>query len=404
MVARIDTDSALRISQLMFCIIYVLLSMLPKHGYAAEADTTLVREWSVKIENCFAQKLTNLSLADPRFPIEPSGFAKMFIFEQVTKALPQAAALEDWEQLAATPVETFCEKRLMEPYKDAYLKGLKDLQNTTKGSLAPLGTGKIESSSIFVELTHNNLTSHTKGHFDITKEVLQKYSKDFVFSTQAIALMSSASQMPDLYAWQDERFHAHTNEYAEGDASDRALKIKESKDRFVKLLAELLTKAQTSASVFDDAEAIFQLGVACHLVQDLVYHRGMTLRQHAGLSYYVMQNPDFPGGAVGESRWNEATEMTRKVLLRARALLGEGVWQRLLNWTPNAYFNFQKVTKIIFIRGEDIGLGPLIEYYLMINPYVSGSRSATELMDNGCASPSGLACWRPSMVIADILE
>jgi len=47
--------------------------------------------------------------------------------------------------------------------------------------------------------------------------------------------------------------------------------------------------------------ALFWIGVGCHAIQDLVYHRGMTLSQHAGLSFVLKDSdPDAPKGKLRE--------------------------------------------------------------------------------------------------------
>lgn len=325
----------------------------------------------------------------------------MFIYEQITNALPVSQA-EHWSDVIGGSIESFCDKQVG-VYKDAYLKSLLALDKEIGAHLAPPGTGKIESSSAFVQFTSNAFSSHNRGHWDLTREAVGE-APDLAFSKDALALISSASQAPDLFKWSDERFHAHTDEYRNADAADRAAKLESGKERFRKLLASLLERVrQKSATGLDDAEALFLLGAAAHLVQDLVYHRGMTLRQHAGLAYYAKRNPDYPEGTLAKERWREAVALSRRVVFRTGELVGAPAWRRMQGWTVQPSVNIRALGERVFGR-EDIGVPALIDYYLMMVPYATGSRDRDELTDHGCNADKGLACWEPETLVNEALQ
>lgn len=371
---------------------------------AESTEATSIKKWSLEVGDCFAGELLRLQRSDPKLPVEVSGFAKGFVYEQIVGALSPQNTPTAWEKLAATPARIFCTETVVPAYLAAYRKGLEEVGRETKGSLAGLGTGAIESSSPFVQFGQNHFGVHTRGHYDITVAALDGLPSGFTVSSQATKLLASASQTPDLYRWSNETFHAHTSEFADGDANDRAKQLAESKKRYVVLIGNLLTQFQSSVRVRDDAEALFQLGVTAHLVQDLIYHRGMTLRQHAGLSYFLKKNPDFPVEPLGQRRWDEAVQQTKRLFRYAIGKVGEAEWRRLLTWNPSPDFEFAALAKKMFVKDQDIGVAALVDYYLLISPYIEGTRSKDELQDTGCAPDRGLACWDPTAVLATVFE
>ena len=365
------------------------------------ADPGVIREWSQKVESCFERELARQRHDDVRLPDQVTGFARMFVYEQIINALPAENLPGKWDALIGSPPEQFCTTKVIPAYLGAYRGAYEDMRRKASGSLAGLGTGSIESNSIFVEYTQNHFGVHAKGHYDITMATLQGAGTGS--PSAAMKLMASATQTPDLYRWSNETYHAHTSEFIDGDAADRARQLALSRERFVDLLRSILAKFKASVGVKDDAEALFELGVAAHLVQDLVYHRGMTLRQHAGLSYYLRTNPDFPEGAVEKQRWDEAVALTHRLFDDARASVGDDAWKRLMAWTPYGEFDFHAVALKIYVKDQDIGVGPLMDYYLMILPYVAHTRSVDELQDTHCAQDRGLACWNPEEVLSKAL-
>ena len=95
--------------------------------------------------------------------------------------------------------------------------------------------------------------------------------------------------------------------------------------------------------------------------------------------------------------------LTQQLLRHARGLVGDPAWHRLTQWAPAADFDFQALARKIYVKDQDIGVAPLMDYYLMILPYVTGTRSADELQDTGCAPDRGLACWLPAEVVAEAM-
>jgi hypothetical protein len=371
----------------------------------ANDDTeTRIKDWSIKVERCFARKLTELRAKDPKLPEEVSGFAKGFVFEQLQAALPKDNAIPALKALAATSPENFCTTKVVPAYVTAYGKAFEKVKQQKKAdtTLAGLGSGEIESSSYFVEFAHNSFGRHTRGHYDLTLEATAAPEAGFKFSSTAARLVASATQSPDLYQWNNETYHAHTSEFIDGDLQDRAKQIAESKKRYLGLLAQRLDQFQAHAGVGEDAEALFVLGVSAHMVQDLVYHRGMTLRQHAGLSYYLLKNPDDPPGQLGQQRWKESVDQTVKLFRYAQGKVSAQDWKRLADWKPpETGFNYAEVANRIHARDQDIGTGPLTSYYLMMSAYITKARSPDELQDANCAPDRGLVCWDTNAVLIE---
>ena len=109
--------------------------------------------------------------------------------------------------------------------------------------------------------------------------------------------------------------------------------------------------------------ACFFLGVGAHALQDLVYHRGMTLSQHSILTYTLDRNPDFPPGRLRKQRYEEAKALTEWLVKRVRERLKTHEWDNLRNWRSPGGFDYPKLAEEIYRGKEDIGFWELIRYW-----------------------------------------
>lgn len=353
----------------------------------------MLLEKILAVERCFEDRIGQSS---PRAPI--GGFTRMFLFDHLTRMLP--ATSQSREQ--GPSIDELC-RSAISTYRGARGLAAAEQRASAAGSLAPLGTSAIESQRAFIEAAHNVTGRHARGHYDITLEALRALGPQLRLSDVAIEFVARASQSPDLYAWNDGRYHAHADEY-QSDAADREARIAEGRGRFRQLLTKTIADLKRHADVGGWETALFALGIASHAVQDLVYHRGMTMRQHSGLSYAVGRNPDFPHGEDASKRWNEAVALTPRVVRAARAEVSDRIWENLIAWRAPTPVDFQDVARRFFPAGEDISLRSLTAYWLLSLPYQSGARRTMELAQSpDCSQPRGLACWIPAEVLYGVL-
>ena len=351
-------------------------------------------------EECFFRKLDQYARKHPEHAGRVGRGASIFVAEQLARHVTLDPGTGRIEGLAITAAaEEFCERYLWQPFLSAFSAAVAEERAENRDGLAPLGSVSIESRSVFVGQYQNLVGKHYRGHADITKVAVDGFGTG-TFSPQASFLIQRASQTPDLFRWNDERYHAHTPEYDPLDLADRNAKIRLGKERYQALLANLNTQFRRYADAGVEDRALIILGLMSHMVQDLVYHRGMTLRQHAGLAYVVNRNPDLPPAPLSEQRFQEAVSLTQNVLAGALRSVGPETRMRLLGWRQPPQFDFARTVRDLFGGDEDIGVAPLMHYWTLSVPYKTGERSLEELADGSCSQPRGVTCWN----IEDVLK
>jgi len=350
------------------------------------------------IERCFASGIEQLHQVGTLERSPDSVYRRVFVFEQIEKHLvnqdgqPGALFTEDPKR--------FCEERLIKVYREAVLAARKRQKESSPDILAPSGTRPIESDKFFIEKTQNLTGKHIVGHSDITEAAIDRLPSRIRFSPSARELVSRSSQSPDLYRWNQERYHAHTPTYKPGDRTDRARNIAKGQQDFRELLVTLTDQFKRHARDGAYNRALFILGLGLHAVQDLVYHRGMTLQQHAGLSYTVNRNPDLPKGGLERQRSEEAVVLSVQFIERLFTTLANDSRSGLLSWAPSDTFSFREIARSVFNSDEDISVSALISYWALSNDYRTGNRPTAELSQtDDCANHDGLACWIPQDVL-----
>lgn len=365
------------------------------------SDRQELQKRTQSIENCFAARISELRSLGELEPSQDTQLRDVFIFEQIEKHLLGAYGKPGLFFTDAPG--SFCEEHLVKPYLDAVAGARKRQKDSNPDILAPAGMRPIESDSFFIQSTQNLTGRHIKGHSDITEEAIDRMPSQLRFNPTARELVSRASQAPDLYRWSQERYHAHTPHYQPSDRSDRSHKILQGKRTFQELLNTSLRHFQKYAGDGAFDRALFVLGSSLHAVQDLVYHRGMTLQQHAGLSYVVNRNPDTPMGAQERKRFDEAIGLTLNFVESSFSTLAIDARAGLLSWKPSDDFSFQDLARSIFSGREDIGVMTLISYWELSGAYRSGERPLQELAQSeDCSDDNGLACWIPSDVLGGL--
>jgi len=396
---RVWEDAAAQSALAPIVLIALGASAFPAPTEAA--DLAAFERRSHANEACFARKLDRYIRENPDKGVRAGGGAGIFVAEQIANQIsvdPGSGNLSG--PFVELPVEEFCERHLWRPYLETLQRAEADEREEMKGTLAPLGSVSIESRSAFVQSYQNLIGLHFRGHADITRAALERFTGPRAFSEHPSLLVQRASQAPDLFRWNDERYHAHTPEYDPADAADRASKIETGKKRYQALMISLYREFKRYADGGSEERALVVLGLIAHMVQDLVYHRGMTLAQHAGLAYTLKQNPDLPEGPLAQSRFDEAAEQTQRALSEALRMINEASRKRLLAWRVPDGFDFPRLAGEIFGSREDIGVAPLIKYWMLSLPYTTGERSTEELHDSPCGAPRGRACW----MVGDILS
>lgn len=393
---------------IIFCHFFIFITCIEALGsnlpnYTEEKAMILHRV--EEVEECFFNQIDRQDNAFPGLKDEMSGFTKIFISEQLSKQLMEKLLQPSKTiPLLSLPVEDFCLQYLVMPYLEKYPKAVKQRSKKSKTALAPLGHSPIESESIFVELEHNLLGKHNRGHSDITKEALEALRVEFKFSDIASEVIIRASQGPDLWKWKEEIYHAHTAWYDQDNPSDRKEKIEMGVRKFATRLANIIKILINNAEHGASDRALFLLGVGSHLVQDLIYHRGMTLQQHAGL-FMTSRNPDFPKGNLEDERWEEAKELTIKLVMLVKQFLSYAAWENMKKWEPIEKFNFLNLGNDVFNNKQDIGIVALAEYVLLAKAYLDGSRDPLELNSlPACRIGLGVPCWNPNEVWESVVQ
>jgi hypothetical protein len=341
-------------------------------------------------EACFFRKLDQYVRTHPEHAGRIGRGASIFVAEQLARhvSLDPGTGRIEGPAMTAAP-EEFCERYLWQPFLSAFSAAIAEERAENRDGLAPLGTVSIESRSVFVGQYQNLVGKHCRGHADITGVALDGLS----FSSQALSLVQRASQTPDLFRWNDERYHAHTPEYDPLDPKDRKAKLRIGRERYEALLANLNIQFRRYADAQAEDRALLVLGLMSHMAQDLAYHRGMTLRQHAGLAYVVNRNPDLPPPPLSEQRFQEAVALTQRVVGGALRSVSSEKRARLLGWRQPPEFDFARLVRDLFGSEEDIGVAPLMHYWALSLPYKRGERSLEELADASCDQSQGVACW-----------
>lgn len=357
----------------------------PLLGHAQD-EADLLRQ-AAAFDECFRSAVVRSNKADPARSVPMDASTSIFIAEQLVSVRANQQLLLGGEQMQGVACNEAAAL-----YVQRARSALEAIRRRSD-SLARMGTPMIASESPVVDTYQKLVGRHYKGHSDISSKAAGAL---LVFSPAAVELFAAASQAPDLFRWEDDRYHAQSPDY---DFATGKLKAQaDGAERFMLLLENIAFQAKSRADAADSESAIALMGFAAHMLQDMVYHRGMTLRQHAGLSYFANRDPDQPAGNLAKSRLDEADELTRWFVTLVMSSLQPAARERIATWRPNGGYSAEQVVRSAFgLQGgsprEDIGTVALIRYWLLSQDYTLGRRPATELEERPCSDPGGLACW-----------
>jgi len=275
-----------------------------------------------------------------------TGTVESFVVEDIDR---------NFERFTAAAPEVFC-KELIARYP--------------KGRALP-GNDDIESDREIIAFVQNHTWGHVLGHSDITGLVCLDATLGWALDGDACKLLRSASQSPDFFHWYEDAYHAQTREDLPGSQAERE---SASSAQFLEHLQRHLDAARDAKRRGEDGRAIFELGLGLHGVQDLVFHQGLTLRQHAGLSFYLGKNPDKPPGDGEDGRIREAARVSARLLRHFERTRGVFLGE-LAGWSKPAGFQYLANAKAWTGAKEDISVTGLVKYWALSLPYRFGTRA-----------------------------
>lgn len=222
----------------------------------------------------------------------------------------------------------WCEPWFVYPYVRAHVALHGDAQSDALGATVaapahgphmPLSTGVHQGKEdrLIHLASRMGGVSHVSAHADMVRHAMAapavaKELRRLSLGTCPRGLLMQGAQVPDLYLFGHPLWHAQTEQ-----AASRA----SSRDRFVALVVLTVQQAREAALREDVERAMVLLGAAAHAVQDLVYHRGMTQQEKAGLTYRAHSNPDLPPEPQDQRLRMQATRNTSALLAAALAPL-----------------------------------------------------------------------------------
>lgn len=299
-------------------------------------------------------------------------------------------------------LKVYCIKDLPEEYKLDREKAVNEVKKKDPDKLAPSGRGLMIDSFILNTLNQGkeflgDMFNHSQeGHAEYTTTAIEEFepnSSDF-----AKKILSISSQSPDLYMWNRHLYHAHTNEYSPLVIGSKTVAINNSRTKFLELLEKIITKI-VKYSKQDEPKSLYYLGITVHLIQDLVYHRGMTLKQHAILQFSVKKNPDIPNSEkAAHSRKKEAIKATKALFGIVKKKLGTDIWNNMIKYKSirnnSPRVEAKRLAKSIYNKEQDMTLGSLKSYYLLgkAKRTIYGDLS-TFNWDSKCDINFSVACW-----------
>ena len=303
--------SKIVVVQIAILILLFSITSNTAYGTGVEVDENSSPEDKIAfLETCFKKELE----LDPNYSITEG--TTIAFTELILVFEPQVETMDP---------SALCKHILVPVFLSGRDKAAQDSQKAEDQrksqypTLAYAGTRSMIADTLaasFVTGGHSLLYSHILGHSDITDaavldlvnlegdRVLNKplsISCECRMTEYSRELIQGASQTPDLYAWFTDSFHAQTIEH---DENDEAISIRASEDsrqavigKSISIVAEFRKLAQQSNTPFKAGLAALELGKVFHIVQDLVFHHGLTAKQHSGLQFIKdFRNPDAPIG------------------------------------------------------------------------------------------------------------
>lgn len=262
------------------------------------------------LQDCLREAVAALA----RDPVEQAIFAGFDVdsFDATTWALDVAASHAD--RMMQLGGAAFCRSVVMPQFVAQAREQATQSEVERQASKAPPGGHTIDTGNIIIDGYQNLYGRHIRGHADITLvSVFERLDipadPDGEHNVRranrleaGVRYLMHASQAPDLFRWNTDTYHAQTPDHCPEDTAKvrrpRAERIEQGLGDFAETFIRHLQAARRFAGG-DRLKSLMHTGVLLHMMQDYVYHRGITLIQHSGLSYLsgYKNDPDKPPGA-----------------------------------------------------------------------------------------------------------
>jgi hypothetical protein len=378
--------------------IAALLSIFPLPAVAEKS----LEERVQAVDACVQQKVKVAASSRSGLALARPSDVSIFVAERTSAELRFDVAQGKWVgRVLSQETDSYCDESF-----EAFAKKMSEVADSKRrggDSLAKLGSISIASESILVSTYQNLFGKHHKGHADISMDSAKKDA----WSSDAMELFAASSLAPDLYRWEAIHYHAHTVDVRGLTPAQRDEALKNSQEKVVTLLNELLRRSRLNLESSNFSLAVAYLGFAAHVVQDLVFHRGMTLAQHSGLAYALNKDPDDVSNVAGKRRYDEAVRKTDWMLGLMAKSVTEQQWSKLRSWKKSAGDEPRSIIMRAWEQAgvspkEDIGAGSLLSYMTLAGEYQSGARDLGELSPDQCEASSRIICWQVDPVLGRV--
>jgi hypothetical protein len=198
----------------------------------------------------------------------------------------------------------------------------------------------VDSYPEFLRASGNPVGLHLLEHAEITRAALIEAAGGR--DRPVFDVVVHGGEQTEVQRWSDARYHAFTEEHQ---PAARAGEIATSEEVFAGRVVAMSSDFVSHGQPGNFSMASLALGAACHGIQDLALHRGLTRRQLAGLQFVPGKQPS---AAEEASARKEARRLTRELLAAVRAVGGEELWARFLAWSPPSSFDPSHASKSLF--------------------------------------------------------
>lgn len=351
---------------------------------------------SQRVGECFFNKLEEIR-SDIKAENKNTMRTEVFLFDAITQRAKQIGqARGDQSKL-----DLICNE-IYGIYKPRYLSAKILRDQKEPGKLAPSGDLDIETDTPFLDTINNMTNKESWGHSNITEIAFKEANSGTLPTQNATFLIQQASQSADLYFWETEAYHAHTPEPTSFSPPEVERSIQIGKCEFKKIVYGRMQDIwyQTHGSIDQYHHVLLHLGLALHAIQDLVYHRGMTLAEHSALQFVFDKSPDYPEGEAAEDRKKEVVEFSKQLILRTKEFIGEDIWKRIITWKMQGSQPYPKV-----IGKQDLGYWSLFKYWSLHSEYVpNASKYGRLTWDEQSKKVKGVIEWDVVALMQEILE
>jgi hypothetical protein len=345
----------------------------PVDPVVAERNAVLAKVSAVLA--CFEKQMHESRRRDPRFAgYGRSSYTDVFVFDRTFGA---RGAIDG-------PAPALCES-ILKDYKALFTATAAKVAAREAGRAHAAKPSAIDGEPEFLRAAGGRTGLHMLLHGELTEATFVE-----AYGSRARAVSSTVrfgAMATDVYRWSDLRFHGQTNPFEPG---QREGEIGTSQVSFVGGMAAVLGHFNEELRDGSYDHAALYLGAACHAVQDLAFHHGMTRRQLAGLLFSGERDAAAVESAAARA---EAKRLTREVLSIAEAVIGDKrLWERFLAWTPPANYSFDFAAAAIF--HDDPGAGRL-NLVLLTHFWLDqlGFRRSPALRAELGDGPEGLIRW-----------